>query len=136
MVGCWGRAGPEESQGPEAKLKGVLREQWVNPTPSQLEQRFGVNYKIEESISEAVTRRRKLRRDQISRRLRAAPEGSYEQGGVGVCEGVGCLPKAGLTGRNISPSPAEVYPPPQLIPGWHHLLLSETVGRPESCCLP
>ena len=50
VVGCWGRAGPEESQGPEAKLQGVLREQWVNPTPSQLEQRFGVNCKIEEYL--------------------------------------------------------------------------------------
>ena len=33
VVGCWGRAGPEESQGPEAKLQRVLREQWANPTP-------------------------------------------------------------------------------------------------------
>lgn len=101
VVGCWRRAGPEESQGPEAKLQGVLREQWVNATPSQLEQRFGVNCKIKESISGAVPGTRKLRGDdQISRRLRAAPEGSHEQGGVGVCEGVGCrcLPKTGLTG--------------------------------------
>jgi len=53
-----------------------------------------------------VTGRRKLRReDQISRRLRAAPEGSHEQGGVGLCEGVGCLPKQDSWGEISLPAP-------------------------------
>lgn len=78
------------------------------PHPSQLEQRFGVNSTIKESISEAVTGRRKLRgEDQISRSLRAAPEGSHEQGGVGVCEGVGCRvpPQSRTHGAKYFPQP-------------------------------